>query len=160
MPQFGTHAFTLEGDWNDQLAPQVIAQAAELGFDFLEIPIGQRALLLRGEEGNVLWDCISFLDKATVDLIAKRLNRIPEKVPFSPRCDGTYFTVRSTLVCLIGTTSASPGRRSLKRSVTCPLPTARNSKRLNPAAPGSVPGMVSSFCNLTTAGSAPSACHR
>jgi hypothetical protein len=32
--------------------------------------IGQRALLLRGEQGNVLWDCISFLDEATVDLIA------------------------------------------------------------------------------------------
>src|SRR5690349_9184603 len=32
--------------------------------------IGQRALLLRGEEGNILWDCISFLDDATIDLIA------------------------------------------------------------------------------------------
>jgi hypothetical protein len=39
MPRFGTHAFTLEGDWSNQLAPQVVTQAAELGFDFLEIPL-------------------------------------------------------------------------------------------------------------------------
>ncbi|MBV8415107.1 MAG: hypothetical protein JO251_07850, partial [Verrucomicrobia bacterium] len=39
MPRFGIHAFTLDGDWNNQIAPKVIAQAAELGFDFLEIPI-------------------------------------------------------------------------------------------------------------------------
>jgi len=31
--------------------------------------IGQRALLLRTAQGNVLWDCISLLDAATVSLI-------------------------------------------------------------------------------------------
>jgi hypothetical protein len=31
--------------------------------------IGQRALLLRTAAGNVLWDCISFLDDATVQLV-------------------------------------------------------------------------------------------
>jgi hypothetical protein len=31
--------------------------------------IGQRALLLRTAHGNVLWDCISMLDRATVTLI-------------------------------------------------------------------------------------------
>lgn len=31
--------------------------------------IGQRALLLRTPAGNVLWDCISFLDDATVTII-------------------------------------------------------------------------------------------
>jgi len=31
--------------------------------------IGQRALLVRGASGNVLWDCISFLDAATVEII-------------------------------------------------------------------------------------------
>jgi len=31
--------------------------------------IGQRALLLRTEHGNVLWDCISMLDAATISLI-------------------------------------------------------------------------------------------
>ena len=31
--------------------------------------IAQRALLLRTEEGNVLWDCISLLDEATVTIV-------------------------------------------------------------------------------------------
>jgi hypothetical protein len=31
--------------------------------------IGQRALLLRTPAGNVLWDCISLLDEATIDII-------------------------------------------------------------------------------------------
>src|SRR4051812_16504826 len=31
--------------------------------------IGQRALLIQTASGNVLWDCISLLDDATVDLI-------------------------------------------------------------------------------------------
>jgi hypothetical protein len=31
--------------------------------------IGQRAILVRTQQGNVLWDCISFLDAATVTLI-------------------------------------------------------------------------------------------
>jgi glyoxylase-like metal-dependent hydrolase (beta-lactamase superfamily II) len=35
-----------------------------------EIAIGQRALLLRTPEGNILWDCVPFLDDATRDRIA------------------------------------------------------------------------------------------
>jgi hypothetical protein len=31
--------------------------------------IGQRALLLMTEEGNVLWDCISLLDDATINIV-------------------------------------------------------------------------------------------
>jgi hypothetical protein len=31
--------------------------------------IGQRALLLRGPAGNVLWDCVPLLDDATVDIV-------------------------------------------------------------------------------------------
>jgi hypothetical protein len=34
------------------------------------IGIGQRALLLRTPHGNVLWDCITYIDDATVDVIA------------------------------------------------------------------------------------------
>jgi glyoxylase-like metal-dependent hydrolase (beta-lactamase superfamily II) len=34
-----------------------------------EFAIGQRALLLRTAEGNFLWDCITLLDDATVELI-------------------------------------------------------------------------------------------
>jgi glyoxylase-like metal-dependent hydrolase (beta-lactamase superfamily II) len=36
---------------------------------FPAFAIGQRALLLRRPEGNILWDCISFLDEATVTLV-------------------------------------------------------------------------------------------
>jgi glyoxylase-like metal-dependent hydrolase (beta-lactamase superfamily II) len=36
---------------------------------FPSFAIGQRALLLRKPEGNILWDCISFLDDATVTLV-------------------------------------------------------------------------------------------
>ena len=36
---------------------------------FPSFAIGQRALLLRTPAGNVLWDCISFLDDATVTII-------------------------------------------------------------------------------------------
>jgi len=31
--------------------------------------IGQRALLLRTGAGNVLWDCISFIDEATIEIV-------------------------------------------------------------------------------------------
>jgi glyoxylase-like metal-dependent hydrolase (beta-lactamase superfamily II) len=31
--------------------------------------IGQRALLVRGESGNVLWDCVSLIDDTMVDII-------------------------------------------------------------------------------------------
>jgi glyoxylase-like metal-dependent hydrolase (beta-lactamase superfamily II) len=36
---------------------------------FPSFAIGQRALLLRTSAGNVLWDCISFIDEATVTLV-------------------------------------------------------------------------------------------
>jgi glyoxylase-like metal-dependent hydrolase (beta-lactamase superfamily II) len=34
-----------------------------------QVGIGQRALLIRGAEGNVLWDCIPLLDDGLVELI-------------------------------------------------------------------------------------------
>ncbi|WP_304459484.1 MBL fold metallo-hydrolase [Alicyclobacillus sendaiensis] len=34
-----------------------------------EFAIGQHAKLIRTQEGNILWDCISYLDEVTVDLI-------------------------------------------------------------------------------------------
>lgn len=37
---------------------------------FPSFAIGQRALILRTPQGNILWDCISFLDDATVAIIA------------------------------------------------------------------------------------------
>ncbi len=37
---------------------------------FPSFAIGQRALLLRTSAGNILWDCISFLDEATITIIS------------------------------------------------------------------------------------------
>ncbi|HVY15614.1 MAG TPA: MBL fold metallo-hydrolase [Rhodopila sp.] len=37
---------------------------------FPSFAIGQRALLLRTAAGNVLWDCISFLDDATIAIVS------------------------------------------------------------------------------------------
>jgi len=34
-----------------------------------EFAIGQRALILRPPGGNILWDCISFIDAATIELV-------------------------------------------------------------------------------------------
>jgi hypothetical protein len=33
--------------------------------------IGQRALLIRSSAGNILWDCISFLDEVTIEAVTK-----------------------------------------------------------------------------------------
>ncbi len=37
---------------------------------FPSFAIGQRALILRTPRGNILWDCISFIDEATITIIA------------------------------------------------------------------------------------------
>lgn len=37
-----------------------------------QFAIGQRAILLETPTGNVLWDCISFLDQQTIDFIKSR----------------------------------------------------------------------------------------
>ena len=34
-----------------------------------EFAIGQRALILRAPDGNILWDCISFIDAVTIELV-------------------------------------------------------------------------------------------
>jgi hypothetical protein len=34
-----------------------------------KLAIGQRALLLRGEGGNILWDCITLIDPATIEIV-------------------------------------------------------------------------------------------
>jgi hypothetical protein len=38
-------------------------------YTFPKVAIGQRAWLLRTPQGNILWDCISLIDRATVELI-------------------------------------------------------------------------------------------
>lgn len=47
-----------------QLEPKLYGISTEPGF-----AIGQRALLVRSQEGNFLWDCISLLDEASIRFI-------------------------------------------------------------------------------------------
>jgi hypothetical protein len=48
-------------------APHLVGIGTEPDF-----AIGQRALLLRSPEGNLLWDCITFLDETTIEAIKAR----------------------------------------------------------------------------------------
>jgi glyoxylase-like metal-dependent hydrolase (beta-lactamase superfamily II) len=48
----------------ERLEPNLLGVASAPAF-----AIGQRALLIQTPHGNVLWDCISLIDDATVDLI-------------------------------------------------------------------------------------------
>ena len=63
--EWTTHAaMRRSGEWKNALReqePQLIGIGTEPKF-----AIGQRALLLRRPEGNILWDCISYLDDATI----------------------------------------------------------------------------------------------
>ncbi len=51
----------------DDIAPQLTGIGTEPGF-----AIGQRALLVQTPEGNVLWDCVSLLDDATLEAVRSR----------------------------------------------------------------------------------------
>ncbi|CAM3871770.1 hypothetical protein [Alicyclobacillus pomorum] len=59
---------------------------------FPEFGIGQRALLVRTPDGNILWDCITYIDDVTTDLIRgiggiKRL-RYPIRITTLPWLNG------------------------------------------------------------------------
>lgn len=41
-------------------------------FSTPQVAIGQRAIFIQTESGNVLWDCISLLDQETIDFINSR----------------------------------------------------------------------------------------
>jgi D-psicose/D-tagatose/L-ribulose 3-epimerase len=78
MPRFGTHAFTLHGVWNDEVAPKVISLAAELGFDFLEIPI------LRPNQFDS--DVVArALQKCAIEAVASLCLAKDCHLPFNPR---------------------------------------------------------------------------
>jgi glyoxylase-like metal-dependent hydrolase (beta-lactamase superfamily II) len=70
VPRGGQRWTTLEQLRRDhrnafqQLEPGLIAVATTPDF-----AIGQRALLVRTPAGNVLWDCISLIDEATVEIV-------------------------------------------------------------------------------------------
>ncbi|EFJ14062.1 hypothetical protein SELMODRAFT_423986 [Selaginella moellendorffii] len=66
-------------------------------FELITFPkfgIGQRAFLIQTQEGNILWDCISFLDDATVAIIKSlgglRAIAISHPYYYSTRLPGLY----------------------------------------------------------------------
>ncbi len=57
------------GEWRNRIReqePNLFGIGTEPKFG-----IGQRALLVQTDEGNVLWDCISYLDEATIAAVKK-----------------------------------------------------------------------------------------
>ena len=57
----------LQADHHNEIRvvePQLTGIGTQLSF-----AIGQRALLVETEEGNLLWDCISLIDDATIDAV-------------------------------------------------------------------------------------------
>ena len=58
MPKYGVHGFLLQGSWNNQIAPRVIAEVAELGFDLIQIPdvTPVHEVVIRVGEGRVVGD--------------------------------------------------------------------------------------------------------
>lgn len=57
------------GEWRNRIReqePHLFGIGTEPKFG-----IGQRALLVQTDQGNVLWDCISFLDEATISAVKK-----------------------------------------------------------------------------------------
>src|SRR5215469_13169331 len=50
-----------------ELAPSITGTITEPHF-----AIGQRACLIQTEQGNILWDCIAYLDEATITQVKAR----------------------------------------------------------------------------------------
>jgi hypothetical protein len=70
VPPQGQQWTTLEQLWSDHRNAFYRHEPGLLGIGTTpEFAIGQRALLLQSEAGNFLWDCISLLDPATIEII-------------------------------------------------------------------------------------------
>ena len=70
VPRAGQRWTTLEELRRDHRNAFQQLEPALFGFSTTpEFAIGQRALLLRTPAGNVLWDCVSLIDEATVEII-------------------------------------------------------------------------------------------
>ena len=68
-----------------------------------KLSIGQRALLMRAASGNILWDCIPFIDAATVEIVEglrelmrSYRNIIPLSAPAVARSVRCWSRTRST----------------------------------------------------------------
>lgn len=66
--------------------------------------IGQRAILIRTPQGNILWDCISYLDAETIDKI-KKLGGLKAIVISHPHFYSTHIQWARAFQCPVYTSS-------------------------------------------------------
>jgi len=70
VPRAGQRWTTLEELRRDHRNAFQQLEPGLIGFSTTpEFAIGQRALLVRTPAGNVLWDCVSLIDEATVEIV-------------------------------------------------------------------------------------------
>jgi hypothetical protein len=70
VPRAGQRWTTLEELRRDHRNAFQQLEPGLMGFSTTpEFAIGQRALLVRTPAGNVLWDCVSLIDEATVEIV-------------------------------------------------------------------------------------------
>lgn len=90
-----------------------------------QLGIGQRAILLQTDAGNVLWDCIAFLDQATIDFV-KEKGGLKAIVISHPHFYTTHLEWASAFECPVYTNGDdsgwlarrdTEGRRKLVRGV-------------------------------------------
>lgn len=57
----------VQGHYRNQIEQDTVNPKMHSIFARPQFAIGQRAILLETPSGNILWDCISFLDQETID---------------------------------------------------------------------------------------------
>lgn len=62
----------MQGKYKNQIEQDPVNPKMHSIFTLPQFAIGQRAILIETPAGNVLWDCISFLDQDTIDFIKSR----------------------------------------------------------------------------------------
>ncbi|WP_218280201.1 hypothetical protein [Verrucomicrobium spinosum] len=76
--------------------------------------IGQRALLVQRPQGNILWDCISYLDEATISAVKKlgasQRSRFPTRTTTAAWPSGAGLLATCPSICTRRTGSGSCGR--------------------------------------------------
>jgi D-psicose/D-tagatose/L-ribulose 3-epimerase len=132
MPKYGIHAFTLEGFWNNQVGPKVIRQAAELGFELIEIPLLKpaefdskavaKALSQNGLTGvaSLCLPKVAHLPYNPSGALRFLKNAIDRVVDFGGK------QLLGCLYCNLGTLTRQPPTRDEKKKVTDVLSELRN----------------------------------
>jgi D-psicose/D-tagatose/L-ribulose 3-epimerase len=123
MPKYGVHGFLLEGSWDDQLAPKVIAEVAELGFDLIEIPLQNPDQFDSALIGKLLSE--NNLEGAASLALPKDLH-----IPANPRGALEFLkksvdrvrdfggkSLNGCLYCHLGTLSGAPPTSEEKRTI-------------------------------------------